>query len=605
MVMAYAHAPAWNEKMKAAVRSVAGEPWLLAWNIGDDLQTNKDLDAARKVRDELRAMDPLERPIGLDAIGMYEDFAKIPDLWCAYAYPLVKPATDPRAGGKPGGLRQYQEWLSLKQLQGRTDALFWTWAQCHVQVWYNVAFLGGKEEGRGDASEVWRPSPFPDGDHLRLIAAHAISAGCRGLMWFVHYYFQDDRLGRDRYARAAMIGCELDVVGPLVAQGRVGTRLRTSDPTVWATPIDFPGARLVCLVKTGDLYHYQPDAAEAEDVQVDVGVPGRIYQIGHDFRQLHQPRCSFALTSWLLATSEDSLAKQLRERHVAVQPDMARFAAEELEARIAKTARIFEQLGGHREIQEGRAQLAVARQNLEQHRWSDAGAAAESGLSRIREAQHRLWNKARTDLANHRPTSRLTDFYLLPEATKELRRICAGTWGPDQLPNGAFESDQGWSGVRLGHDARNKAVFLPRAGRGGSRALRLKSDAPTVYQGVKQDWVTVSAVSERLPAEPGQLWEVTAWVRVPKTIEQTARGVTMSLFAYAADGKPIAGYAQDIEATQVGATPDWRPLRLVVPLRTPQVASFAVRLSLCGVGEALVDDVTVRRLEDAGDGHQR
>jgi hypothetical protein len=49
-------------------------------------------------------MDPLQRPIGFDAIGMYEDFAKIPDLWCAYAYPLVRPATDPHAGGKPGGL---------------------------------------------------------------------------------------------------------------------------------------------------------------------------------------------------------------------------------------------------------------------------------------------------------------------------------------------------------------------------------------------------------------------------------------------------------------------------------------------------------------------
>jgi hypothetical protein len=72
----------------------------------------------------------------------------------------------------------------LKRLQGRPDGFFWTWAQCHVQVWYNMAYLGGKPEGLASAAEVWRPSNFPDGDHLRLIAAHAISAGCRGC-WFL------------------------------------------------------------------------------------------------------------------------------------------------------------------------------------------------------------------------------------------------------------------------------------------------------------------------------------------------------------------------------------------------------------------------------------
>jgi len=77
--------------------------------------------------------------------------------------------------------------------------------------------------------------------------------------------------------------------------------------------------------------------------------------------------------------------------------------------------------------------------------------------------------------------------------------------------------------------------------------------------------------------------------------------VTIALFAYNADGKAIPGYgAQGSEAVQVEATDGWKRLRLIVSLRSPDIASIAARLALCGVGEAYLDDVTVRQLQVAG-----
>ena len=192
---------------------------------------------------------------------------------------------------------------------------------------------------------------------------------------------------------------------------------------------------------------------------------------------------------------------------------------------------------------------------------------------------------------------RMNDFYMLPRLAKQVERIKSAAWGPDQLYNGSFESDDGWGGAKLAHDTKGKAGLITGAGREGSRALRLASDSPTIYQGRPQDWVTVDVVSKRIPANPSDLWELAAWVRLPKPLERTERGVTIALYAYTGEGKRIPGYgAQALEATQVEGTEGWERMRLLVHLASPNAAAVAVRLSLCGVGEAYLDDVTVRRL---------
>ena len=598
MVIPYPHAPGWvrSKKMREAMKSIADRDWILAWNIGDDLGTPEHLKAALRTRDEVRAMDPQKRPIMFDSVGRDRaDFAKMPDMWCAYGYPLVKPGKGDDGSRPPAAMEQYEDWLREQRLAARPDGFFWTWTQCHVQYWYSIEYLGGK--GRPPC----RPSRFPDGDHLRLIASHAVSAGVRGFMWFVMWYFQDDYIGRDRYARAAVIGCELDVVGPLIAQGAAGERVKTSDPSVRATPIDFPGGRLICLLKTGDNYQYQPDAAAANDVRIETGVKGRLYQIGPEFKELTRPTCSFDLTGWLLVTDDDALVARLRRRHRQVLPDMATFGAEELEFRLAKVKPVFAKLAqGDDAVREAGKRLAETRQAIVRKQWTGACRSADGGIRTLRAAQHRAWQDAFAASARPGLTVKPVDFYLLPRVAHEVALLKTGVPGPNQLRNGSFESDQGWGkGVKLAHDLKGKLGIVAGAGREDSRALRLVSKSPSMHHGKPVDWVTGNAVSDKIPAKPGQIWEIAAWVRVPNAIRETERGVTITLYAYGPDGKRIAGYGYRLEVGRVEATAGWQHIRRLISLRAPPIAAVAARLSICGVGEAYLDDLTVRRLQPA------
>jgi len=301
-------------------------------------------------------------------------------------------------------------------------------------------------------------------------------------------------------------------------------------------------------------------------------------------------------------TQDEALIAEVRQRHQAVLPDMAGFAVEELEARIAKVEPIFQELGQEATaVQVARQRLTEGRQALDRKDWGAACRLAEEGLGILRAAQHRVWQ----EICGPELTEvglKMIDFYLLPRFAKDVKALQkalkADAWGPNQLPNGSFESDSGWSGAKLVHDAKGKAGFVSDVSHSGKRSLRLMSDSLATYQGKEWDWVTVNLVSDKILAKPGEAWEIAAWVRVPKKLEKTERGVTVSLFVYDDQGKIIPKIGgQDREARQVEAAGEWKRLRIVLHLHSPQAAAIAARVALCGIGEAYVDDVTVRRLE--------
>jgi hypothetical protein len=409
MVIPFVPTKFWDYKMIEIVKAIANQDWLLAWNIGDDLHKKRDLKKVFKVRNTIYKFDKYRRPIMFDADRRHEIFAKNADMWGAYDYPLVKNKIDALSKIDNDGLQGYGEWLNRMRLLGKPNGFFWTWTQCHVQRWYSRKYLGATDK------DLHRPSLFPDGDHLRLIAAHAVSAGCLGILWYIYEYFQDSHNGRDRYARAAIIGCELDVIGTFIASGKIGENLKTENMSVRATPIDFPGGRLICLVKTGDGYQYQPDRAEVANLDISqFGNGDKVFQINYDLKELSGAKVSFYLTSWLLITRNQYIIDKVRKTHKSVLPDMARFAVEELDARLVKVKPIFRKLRkDSSSVQQAYKQLESARNHLELKNWSKAGKAAEDGLTTLRSAQYRIcieeWK------ANNKQNLRYTDFYLLPK----------------------------------------------------------------------------------------------------------------------------------------------------------------------------------------------
>ena len=283
--------------------------------------------------------------------------------------------------------------------------------------------------------------------------------------------------------------------------------------------------------------------------------------------------------------------------HQQVLPDMAAFSVEELDARLNKVQAVLKEMGvGIDALNKARDQLKAAKRALADKQWASACRGAEAGLRTVRVLQHRTWQDVYAAVPSG-TRQRRVDFYLLPDVARQVRLLQTGTWGPNRLANGSFETEKGWGGAKWGHRMGGQSSVVAGAGRTGKRALCLRSKSPTIYHGDLRDWVTVHVVSDKIPAREHEIWRITAWVRVPKKLDQTERGVTVALLAYDAKGKNVMGYGHESEVTQAEATDGWKQVRAIVPLRSPLITTLAARLSLCGVGEAYLDDVVVQRLE--------
>jgi hypothetical protein len=556
------------------VDSLAAEDWVLAWVIGDDLNYGhlaSDTLARKAVEDR----DLQHRPTTHDAIADYESLSTRTDMWSMYAFPLVRTNLLPLGGSKPGGLSEYGTWLKAMRELGYKDGrrrLFWTSAQAHVQNAYSLKYLGGPG----------RPTRFPDGDHMRLIAAHAISAGAQGILWFRDKSLEDYYLGADRYARTGIVGCELDVVGPLIAAAEsTGARLATSDSTVWATPIYFPGGRLISLIKTGYSYHYQPDRGEVTGLGI-YGVSGNLYQVGYDFVPVQHDDVSFFMSSWLLETTDQAIVNQAEARHSAVRDDMAAFAIDELEARIDKVSAVIGKYGASEldSLQIARDWLASAKACPDP---ACAGTFAEMGLARVRETQHRLWQGAWTPDVLEAGLERM-DFYILADSIDAVRCFQADScWSQDSLCNGAFSNDTCWTG---------DVVLDENVYRSAPKALLLSSGARE-SEILEEPAATVLSTAP-VPAAPRQCWKVEGWVNIPVPLASTSRGVSITLIAYDAGGGVKLEVSQD---GLIDSTGGWTRVEVAHWLNDASITHIRVRLALYGIGEAYLDDFSLRLLD--------
>jgi hypothetical protein len=147
----------------------------------------------------------------------------------------------------------------------------------------------------------------------------------------------------------------------------------------------------------------------------------------------------------------------------------------------------------------------------------------------------------------------------------------------------------GWRHFALEQQSLRSAVEIDRAQpASGTGSLTMKAeptsaaDAPVVVE-TPPVWVTTPAV--RVPA--GRLLEIQARVWVPRPIKGSVDG----LLVFDSLGGPAL-------AERVGMTPAWR--RLVLYRIVPTDAAdepLTVTFALTGMGEARIDDVSIRVLD--------
>ena len=615
MVITYPYAPTWGPQHEEHVLAVRDHPNLLAWNIGDDLKAD-DAEKARQAFDFIRANDPWKRPIMLDVIGGFEKYTWFDEMFNTYHYPLLKDED----------LLDYIERFHDEHEIVGADKYLWTWAQAHVQIWYTQKYL--------DSTVKWAPSRYPEGENLRMVAYPSLAAGCRGLLWFPSWYFTDEYFGTDRYAEAGLLGCELEVYGPLLAQGTVGPELETSGEDLHVWPVDFPGGRLLLAMVIDDKtqYHVDPGVATSRTVRLDRPLPeGAVVRqftgLG-GYRPIHPNEArdeiklpSFEMTEIFVISDDAEVVGGISERMRAVEADASRFAAQALAAKIAKVKPVLEAIRanlpapdpigatvdpGRRAYHSVEAQmviaegyLAEAQDAIEQANWQMARMRAERGRAMMRSAVRDGWETLNRD-PFIRDADLLPNFYLAERYYPLTQAITSAEPGGNLLANPSFEQPEegavvGWQGMEAGHN-QTGARGLVATAHTGDFGLRFTSESPTIYQGSEYDWVTVNAVSDLVEVRQWDGIEANAWVRIDEPMAKTERGAVLQLAGYDEAGEAVKGWnVTTFEAHRAAVTDGWVKLTVRTIVTHADVKKIAIRLGICGVGEVIFDDVTLTR----------
>ncbi|MBD3292786.1 MAG: hypothetical protein GF393_07655 [Armatimonadia bacterium] len=617
MVITYPYAPSWGPQHEEHVLEVRDHPNLLAWNIGDDLKGD-DADIARHAFEFIRKNDPYNRPIMLDVIQGFDEYTWFDEMFNTYHYPLLKEEN----------LQDYIDRFRLEHEIVGANKYLWTWAQAHVQIWYTQKYL--------DPTVKWMPSRYPDGENLRMVAYSSLAAGCRGLLWFVSRYFGDDYHGTDRYAEAGLIGCELEVYGPLLAEGTVGPKLETVNPNLHVWPVDFPGGRLLLAMVFDDRTQYHVGSATAagdRTVKLDEPIPEEavVAQFTEQggYRPVHPNQTrdeitlpSFEMTEVFVISADPQVRSEIGVRMRAVEADSARFATQALSAKIAKVEPVLDVMLANmpdpdptgttvawtrRAYHSVTANMGIARKRLieaqdfiEAGQWTRARRQADRGRTIMRSAVRRAWEELNRD-PFIRDADLLPNFYLVEQYAPILQAIAEAKPGENLLANPSFERMEGdvvagWQGMAAGHN-QTGARGLVETGRTGGFGLRFTSDSPTIYHGDERDWVTVNALSDPLEVRQWDGLEASAWVRIDEGMQKTERGAVLQIAGYDEAGEGLGGWTvTDVETNRFKATDGWVKMTVRTVVTQPDAATAAVRLGVCGVGEAVFDDVALVRM---------
>ena len=464
-----------------------------------------------------------------------------------------------------------------------------------------------------------------DPESLCLAAFSAVAAGTRGILFAsAHRLDGDDRESRARAAASQAMNLALRLLEPWAAAGRFSVQAQSSDPEVQAVVLEASRARLLLVwrcVQGSQVVarHYHGDVPrDAQPLTLLVpGVPEahQAWEVAPGgLRPLRHRRVtggisltldSFRARSMVLLSGDPGVTAHLQERVRELAPLELAATRSLADLAVADDARLLGRLPpaalGTLPVP---AMLAEAQSSLQQAAsvGGDPAAAIESlarGAAIAGQVERLAWERGVLATGSMVASPLSTSDATLAEHWRFIEALATTSPGPELLPGGGMEriedlAGNGWRHFALAQEEISTAVEIDRSqpadGRGSltiRAAPRVDGEAPVVVE-TPPVWVTTPAL--RPPT--GKLLQIQARVWVPQPIKGSVDG----LLVFDSLGGPAL-------AERVGATSAWR--RLVLYRIVPADAGdepLTVTFALTGMGEARIDDVSIRVLErpDAG-----
>jgi hypothetical protein len=585
---------------------------VLAWDVGSGLGEESVADLAELGR-RLRACDPRQgRPLIGSADSGLRSVSRHIDILVARRTVL----------GTSLELIDWLEWLRQRPRLARPGTPFMTTLATEVDpaAARQAAALAGVG-GRGLAI---------DPESLALASFTAVAGGMRGILFTSSRPLDgDDAETRLRAAALRDTNLRLAVLEPWAAAGRFAAKARTSSAEVQAFVIEAGRARLVlawrCVQGSQVVARrYEGPDVPGEDLPLSILVPGvpeahRAWEVAAGgLRPMRQSRVTggvsvtfdaFATHGMVLLSGEPAVTGHVQEIVRGLMPAelasarglaaLGLASAGDLVGRLppaafsgpppVNTLPMLTMAG--RLAAEGEGLLAsdpaVAIKKLHK-------AAAIAG-----QFERRIWENAVKAEGSIVSSPLVASDATLPEAWQFIEARTATAAGEELLTGGDMEriealAADGWRHfARAGAEVVTSVEVIHAQAASGRGCLRLSArprnpEEPPVVLETPPVWITTPPIA----APVGKLVEISAQVWVPSPITGSVDG----LLVFDSLGGPAL-------AERAGATAGWRRMVLhrIVP---PEAAGepLVVTFALSGLGEARLDDVSIRVLERSGQG---
>jgi transposase len=580
---------------------------VLAWDLGTGL-SEASIDTLAEQGRRVRACDPRPgRPLigsadsGLRAVSRHVDM-------------LVARRT---VLGTSLELVDWLEWLRQRPRLARPGTPFLATLATEIDpaAARQAAALAGVG-GRGLAI---------DPESLTLAAFSAVAGGVRGILFTSSRRLDgDDAEARIRAAAVREMNRSLVVLEPWAAAGRFASRAKTSSPEVQAFVMEAARARVVLIwrcVQGSQIVARRYEGADlpGEDTPLSILVPGvpeahRAWEVAPGgLRPVRQQRVTggvsvtlddFTTHGIVLLSGEPALTARVQGQLRTLAPLELASARELAAVALAGAGDLLGRLPP--QALSGPPPVAAVAMLGEAGRLAAAGEAAIGGdpvnASRsLRKAaaivgqfERRIWENAVKAEGSMVASPLTCSDATLAEAWQFVAAKGGTVPGEELLAGGAMEdlgplADGGWRHFARPQGDIRTAVEVsrsrPASGQGCLRLVAAPAtaeDSPVVLE-TPPVWITTPP----LAAPAGKLVEISAQVMVPQAITGSVDG----LLVFDSLGGPAL-------AERVGPTGDWRRLVLhrIVP---PEAAGepLIVTFALSGLGEARIDDVSVRTLE--------
>lgn len=173
--------------------------------------------------------------------------------------------------------------------------------------------------------------------------------------------------------------------------------------------------------------------------------------------------------------------------------------------------------------------------------------------------------------------------------------FCSLATSENLFPEGTFADwPKGWENI----PAKSKTTFAEHCEyslRDETGGVKLSSSSPTKSNGQIVDWATVTFRSKTLgDLKSGDIVRVRARVNIPADLKHTQRGLFLQVAAKGPGNKKWTAWsaAQPVEINCNKATDGWEEIDIErMYLGAP--GKLYIRLGLCGIGSAYIDDISV------------